>query len=366
MPRWGTRAGFSIGVLITGLTVNNISALQITRNVSGMGTGGISISCLTFSVPVNDIIETQKRRAPAVIVTGIDGLETQWWVDKRTVKNGVMTFTCYDTLAFADGTYFTEADFEQTVLGSLGEINTAAVLDIIKGKLERGNPLEINSGGSASYCKFTADALIGQTVSSVLSVIADCSCSYWCIDNSNTIKLVRYDGYNGGNISAGNDYTAPDIGIPIDVAGINAALDSGEMYDYRSGSGSAETGYIFDVNTHGTMTKEDVDNLGDTVCGTNKYVSGSVEKIITRNVPEPGCRFEDIVINSITANIDCSGIVCSISANDVSGGEIGQSLGEITRQLNNTIQSGEVCGKNVMVTKYQGIVFVEGSDDDGS
>lgn len=357
------RAGFSVGVLMIGITVNNISPLQITRSVSGMGTSGISISCLTFSAPIDDIIETEKRRAPAVVVTGIDGLNTQWWVDKRTVKNGIMTFTCYDTLAFADSTYFTEDDFEQTVLESIGSINTVAVLDIIKRKLERGNPLEINSGGSASYCKFTADALIGQTVSSALSTIADCACGYWCVDNSNTIRLVRYDGYNGGSISAGNDYTAPDIGMPIDVSGINASLDSGEMYNYRSGN--AEMGYIFDVNTHGTMTKEDVDDLGIVVCGENKYRNGSVEKIITQNVPELGCNFQGFVINNVTANIDRSGIICSISANEVSGGEIGQYMGEITRQLNNTVQQGVVMGKNVMMTAYQGIMFVEGDDGSG-
>lgn len=357
------RAGFSVGVLMIGITVNNISPLQITRSVSGMGTSGISISCLTFSAPMDDIIETEKRRAPAVVVTGIDGLNTQWWVDKRTVKNGIMTFTCYDTLAFADSTYFTEDDFEQTVLESIGSINTVAVLDIIKRKLERGDPLEINSGGGASYCRFTADALIGQTVSSVLSAIADCACGYWCVDNSNTIKLVRYDGYNGGSISAGNDYTAPDIGMSIDVAGINASLDSGEMYNYRSGN--AETGYIFDVNTHGTMTKEDVDDLGSTVCGENKYRNGSVEKIITQNMPELGCNFQGIVINNVTANIDCCGIICSISANEVSGGEIGQYMGEITRQLNNTVKQGVIMGKNVMVTAYQGIMFVEGDEGSG-
>lgn len=337
-----------------------------------MGTSGISISCLTFEA--DGVTYTQKQRAPyvAVAITRSDGnliALPQFWVDKRSVKNGIVTFTCYDTLAFADSLYFAEDDFDNTTLKSLGEINTMAVLSVIEKKMQKGNSLSVDNGGMGANCRFDSDALIGQTVSSVLETIASCSCGYWCISNNNTLKLVRFDGYNCNDSITAFDYTAPDIGESMDINGIDATLDSGGRYSYRYNAFG--TGYIIDLNTNGALTSENIDMLGASVCGEDKYTYWSVEKAFLDYVPELGASLVDfgstdkqLIVNNITATIDSTGVTCALSANEVSGGEIGQSMGEITRRLANTIQSGEVCGDNVMMTKYQGLVFVEGGSNE--
>ena len=330
-----------------------------------MGTSGISISSLTFSA--EGATFKNKQRAPnvSVYVTDHGGNIMplpQYWVDKRSVKNGIITFTCYDTLAFADSLYFTEDDFEE----SPENIDTMAVLGIIHDKLQKGESFAIDSGGSAGNCRFDVDALIGQTVSSVLQTIAECACGYWCIDNSNTLKLVRYDGYNCESYINTNDYTSPDIGETLDIEGIDASLDSGKRYSYRHNVGGA--GYIINVNTNGTLTAANIDSLGETICGVDKYTYWSVATAFVNNVPDLGSTFnyygdKHLIVNSISATIDCTGVTCSLAANEVSGGEIGQSMGEITRKLENAVQSGEVCGNNVLITKYQGIQFIEEGDE---
>ena len=329
-----------------------------------MGTSGISISCLTFSAPMDSVVYVERIRAPAVIVTGTSADLPQYWVDRRSVKNGIVEFTCYDTLAFADSMYFTEDDFDETVLKSFEEISTEAVLTVIESKLQIGNKLIIDSGGGGSACMFKSSALIGQTVSSALQTIAACACGFWCISNGNILKLIRYDGYNCSDIITTSDYTLPDIGASMDIGGIDASLDSGKHYSYRSSDVAA--GYIIDINTGGTLTKSDIDSLGALVCGEEKYTYWSVDKAFMDYVPDLGAKFsydgKQLVVNSISAEIDCSGVSCSLSANEVSGGEIGQSMGEITRKLENALQSGEVCN-NVLITKYQGVQFIEEDDE---
>ena len=334
-----------------------------------MGTSGISISSLTFSA--EGTIFENKQRAPYVAVTAVDRAGNilqlpQYWVDKRSIRNGIITFTCYDTLAFADSLYFTEDDFDDTTLSTLGEIDTLAVLHVVQDKMQIGNTLTVDSGGMAYNCRFDADALIGQTVSSVLQVIAECACGYWCIDNSNTLKLIRHDGYNCDGHVITDDYAAPDIGETMDIEGIDATLESGRRYSYRQDVGGA--GYIININTNGTLTAANIDSLGETVCGEDKYTYWSVSKAFVDHVPDLGSTFsyygdKNLIINSVSAEIDCTGITCSLAANEVSGGEIGQSMGEITRKLENALQSGEVCN-NVLITKYQGIQFIAEEDDD--
>lgn len=348
--------------------LGEVTSLKISRSVSGMGTSGISISSLTFSA--EGTIFKDKQRAPYVAVSAVNSEGNilqlpQYWVDKRSIRNGVITFTCYDTLAFADSLYFEEDDFDGTTLSALGEIDTMAVLGAVQKKMQKGNPLTVDGGGMAYNCRFDAGALIGQTVSSVLQVIAECACGYWCIDNSNTLKLIRYDGYNCDGYVITDDYTAPDIGETMDIEGIDATLESSRRYSYRQDVGGA--GYIISINTNGTLTAKNIDSLGETVCGEDKYTYWNVEKAFVDHVPDLGSKFsyygdKNLVINNVSAEIDCTGVTCSLAANEVSGGEIGQSMGEITRKLENALQSGEVCN-NVLITKYQGIQFVEEEDE---
>ena len=362
-----TAAVFSIAVSIEGGLLGEVTSLKLSRSVSGMGTGGISISSLTFST--DSVVYTEKMRAPFVsaVIKWNDERDVplpQFWVDKRSIKNGIITFTCYDTLAFADSLYFTEEDFEDTVLKSHGEINAPAVLSVVEKKMQRGDPLTVDSGGMGASCIFKSEALIGQSVSSVLRTIADCSGGYWCIKNYNTLKLIRFTGYNCSDSIDTNDYSLPDIGESMDIDGIDATLDNGKRYSSRSSSGG--TGYIIDISTNGTLTEENIETLSSEVCGEGKYTYWNVEKAALKYVPDLGAAFvingNSLITNNISAVIDSTGIICSLGANEVSGGEIGRSMGEITRKLDNTIQSGEECGNNMMITKYQGIMFIEEGD----
>ena len=81
--------------------------------MNGIGTSGIVVSELSFSVPRTAYAEsTVSDMAPAVTFTvtgsGVTVTAPTFYVDCRTPSGGVIDFVCYDRLAFADGITLTE------------------------------------------------------------------------------------------------------------------------------------------------------------------------------------------------------------------------------------------------------------------
>lgn len=343
-----------------------------------MGTEGISIASLTFSVPASAVVRDTSMVPASPVVVSIVNNDTggeyrlpTFYVDKRSIKKGICTFTCYDRLAFADSLTYTPEDFAPEGGGET-PVNIGAMELVQKAcdKLSITNNCAFDSLGN-----FNVDSVIGQTVGQVLSDISALYMGVFFIDNVGSLQFTVFNsGFNaldgepyGGHF---NDCTSPDIGDDIVIGCINVTDGEGKAYSVEADSGTA----VLNVNTRAVFTDaKEVENYYKRLLQGKKYTYMNVDRVMLDGVPalDAVCTFADVnaafAVNSIRCTVNSDGFYGAVGCNDYSVGEIGAYMGAITRQLNKTLKTGDRYGpdKHALHTAYQGTIWLDSSDYGG-
>lgn len=328
-----------------------------------MGTSGVCTTSLTFSVPKENYIPIVSKKAPEVTVTITypnDSTVTvpRFWVDSRVIKNGAITFTCYDRMAFADGTYFTEKDVE-TIPESTTKLSVTSVMHMIANKMG----IEYSKGISESCIrKIPVDTIPGSTCAQLLENISAVECGFFQITNENKLIFTRFGSMESIPIAV-SDYTEPDIGDTLTVGEIVVTGDSGKVYTRTENADNM----TINISGGSLVNNKTTTALYESIIGQT-YTYGSIEKAVIEYIPLINSPFihqnNSLLINNISISVSSAGMIASLSSNQAGGNEIGQYMGRITRELEKTIKSGSVIGNNFLVTKYQGIICIDSADLD--
>jgi len=369
---------FSIIISVEDCTIGtNYSDINITRTIGGIGTSGLVTASLSFKIPREDYaVFRPAKRAPSAIImivpqNGNVIPAPTFYVDSRMCSSGKYQFTCYDRMAFADGIYFTENDLENVpeIAAAMAredhEIAPLALVNVIARKMHI-----TFSGGLDVGCikNIGAESLPGTSCADWLEKLAAVQCGFFYINNSDELEFAHFNE-ECGIIDITNDYTAPDIGDTLRISELVVSGDSGKRYEfiYEDDPG----GMLLNVNGGSLTDSTAAGNLAHIILGTT-YTYWSVGKALINNIPlvNSSCSLfsgaengipVNCIANNISLSIGKSGIIASLSANSAGGGEIGQVMGKITRQLENAIKSGDKIGKHQVFTRYQGMYW---EDDD--
>lgn len=328
-----------------------------------MGTSGIVTTELRFSARGVRYGTSNHVKAPKVMVTvknektGISLELPDFWLDTHTVHNDRIDFVCYDRMAFADCTKFTEKDIE---LFSSDTAEAQEIVNLI------GQKLNVPVAGFTDTArKIDIEALPGTSCSQWLQSISAVNCGFFYISNSNELKFSTFCGFTDSiRLDAEKDaYTAPDMGETVDVNGFIVYGDGGKIYDHSLGAD-----YILEINGGSLVNERTAEKLEHIIEGA-KYTYGTIDKAIITMLPHVNALWKDssaekpFLINNISATVSSYGIIASLSANQAGVGEIGQYMGQISRQVEAAIKSGERINKNCMITKYQGTIWLDEDDD---
>ena len=357
-------AVFNIAVTVGGYVLTDVSELDVTRSVSGMGVGSLVTTCLTFKATGR--ISSAGSWASAVGLSFSDsqgnvisaaslGLPT-FYVDTRVLHNGYTEFTCSDCMAFFGAAKLTADD----LTGISGDTITAdALIGIIGNKVGYSAGIQTQTTVTKPI---DIESVIGSNCQQWLAAAAECNCGFFYVTTSNAV-VFRYYFDNGGQVGL-IDYSAPDIGDTIAPDGLIVNGDSGKVYDFSGVSGHNP----LTINGNSMMNKTGATALNGLLNNSDlDYTYFKIDNCSLSSVPFCGDYFthdgETYRVNNISCKITSAGISGSISANQATIGEIGAYCGMVSRQLDRAIKNGEKVNNNVLHTKYQGTIYLD--DDSG-
>ena len=211
------------------------------------------------------------------------------------------------------------------------------------------------------------ESLPGTTCSQWLQSISAVNCGFFYISNDNQLQFCTFhhpvfDVRIDMQLDA---YTAPDIGETVKVDGFVIYGDGGKVYDHSS----MGSNYVIEINGGSLVNSKTPEKLSK-ILENATYTYGSIDKAIITSIPHVNAAWsknmgdKQMLINNISATISSCGIIASLSANQSGVGEIGAYMGQISRQVESAIKSGERINKNCMITKYQGTIWLDDDEDD--
>lgn len=372
---------FSIIINVSDCVIGtNYSDINIMRTCGGIGTSGLVTASLSFAVPKEDYgVFRPATRAPrtTIIMTPTESNTTipapTFYVDSRVVSGGKVKFTCYDRMAFADSIYFMEDDLEDVpeLAAAMAQQDHKITALVLVTVIARKMNITFSGGLEVGCIKdIDVEALPGTSCADWLDKLAAVQCGFFYINNSDQLEFARFNE-ECGRVSMTQDYTKPDIGDTLIISELIVSGDSGRRYEHTYDEDPG--GLVINVSGGSLVDSTTSENLARSILGTT-YTYWSVEKAIIWNVPLVnsycnlyGSTDDDIPVNCLANNISLSissaGIIASLSANSAGGGEIGQAMGKITRQLENTIKANEKIGKHLVIPRYQ-LPYYEDDDDE--
>lgn len=337
--------------------MGQFSEIKLTRACDGIGLSGICTSQITFSVPQTVFTELTDTRAAPVIFSVHDSksdksiVSPTFYVNSRTCKNGVITFTCLDRMAFADAVSFTAEDFSDDA----EYIRAAEIIKLCADKLKLSEDKSGAHGGMWTF-DIPIENVIGKTVSQLLTEVSAVIGGYFYISNDNGLRFNAFGTWSPSYISV-NDNTAVDVQLPCNITGYELTDSSGNRYMYGDDSGMVAA-------ASAPYASQDIaDAVGAYITTPDKYTAAVCDMCILGALPELGGKISfgggyNIIAHNIDITISGEGIYGSISAPEYSEGEIAAYMGRITRQLEQTVKVGDIIGNNMLITRYQGIQFV--------
>ncbi len=243
----------------------------------------------------------------------------------------------------------------------LTDINVEEIVNLI------GQKLNVPVAGFTDTArKIDIEALPGTSCSQWLQSISAVNCGFFYISNTNELKFTVFRNFTDSiSLDAEKDaYTKPDMGETVNVEGFIIYGDGGRVYDHSLGAD-----YILEINGGSLVNERTAEKLEHIIEGA-KYTYGTIDKAIITMLPHVNALWKDssaekpFLINNISATISSCGIIASLSANQAGVGEIGQYMGQISRQVEAAIKSGERINKNCMITKYQGTIWLDDEEDE--
>lgn len=329
-----------------------------------MGTSGIVTGRMTFSMPYSDYLPRIPDPASKVTLTlrsqeTDDEIVTEWYVDGRTIDGDKVNFVCYDRMAFADDL---KADFEFAE-------GTEYVLisDLIRLTAQKMSLSGVeNFSADGLGIKFPVTSIETRSCADILNDLSQIMCCYFCISNAGKLRAVGVGGSDLLGFST-NDNTEVKNVVPYTINCCELTDSAGKV---RS-AGTSTSGTDTIQNSCGNISRDELFLQAQSQLN-RKYVSWKVEKASVGKIIELGSSArlggysgnENLIVNNVTMKINSCGIFASMGADALSGGEIGKYMGSLTRLAESAVKSGDKLGKHMVVTRYQGIIWVDDDEEE--
>lgn len=350
----------------------DVSDITITRTVSGMGTNGTVTSQLVFSIPYSVYMTLQPAAAAEVMLritrtengqeSDITSPKSKWYIDGRTIDGGKVTFTCYDRMAFKDSIKLNEQFAAGTEFITIGSL-----LPVIQRQMGLSG---INIPGViGTEIKFPVTSIETRSCGDILSDISNILCCYFFIDSENRLCAVSV----GDSISSDTitDYTDLKNVFRYEIKCCELTDSAGKVYSAGTGTSGVDTIQNSCGNISGIeLTKQAQEQVDRSQIDRKAYTAWKIEKAVVSRLIDPGTLIlpygndseNTLIANNISLKINSCGIIASLGAESISGGEIGKYMGRLSRAAENAIKSGDRLGKHLLVTRYQEPVWVDGED----
>lgn len=174
------------------MPLDDFGDIRISRQISGVGLSGISVTSLSFKT--SDDISIVSEAAPAVL-GGIGNLPT-FYVNQRTYSDGIWTVECLDRCAFLDKKIDTS---NWTVTD--GKYQTSAIAGGLISECGFGSA--VLPSGMQTY--INKECVDGQTYQTILNEISQAYCGFFRSPSINALDFVPYDQTTSGETIS--DYT---------------------------------------------------------------------------------------------------------------------------------------------------------------
>ncbi|MGN1088966.1 MAG: hypothetical protein ACI4Q6_01075, partial [Huintestinicola sp.] len=196
---------------IDGKNIEDFSDVSVIREISGIGTSGISISQLTFSVP-DGIIAS---RAAQVTFSGTGFSLPVYYVSQRSSSNGKTTFTCLDRLAFADETItLSEPTGKEPIINS----DTVSTSELLNRCVSVCGFVGYSCSIPPWLTSMKKTSVEGTSYSQLLDKLANVLCGCWYVDDYNYLVFLPF-AVSHGAIEV-TEHTALNRGINYQVKGL--------------------------------------------------------------------------------------------------------------------------------------------------
>lgn len=332
--------------------IKEFSGVTITRSISGLGIDGVSIAQLSFSCPETAVESVP--RAAKVQVLGCDGLPA-FYINSRSLKNGVYSFTCLDTLAKAGATI----DTSRIHFLSNGKILTSNLLAFI------AQELGVEYVESPSNCPMYVgrSSVENSTIEAFLEELSKVCVGFWYC-TGNIVSFAQY-----GNPPAEmnvDEYTAIETGLPWICKGVRV-INGNDKWEIGNLDYAYDTLEIksdmADASTAGAIGIAVIDYRFDAI---------TVEKAIAPDntlpiCPSCICRFltsngerKAYPITAFKASITREGIMMSMNSAPVGGNEI-TSKTKLISELESKIRANTRYGA-VKISNGSGLGLISNSE----
>lgn len=351
------RAGFSLPYTLTigGRLFNpdKIASISISKNISGIGLGGIVTSQLSATVYADYTFNADD----AVIVGGFDGLPT-FHIDSQNRNENTVSITAYDRCRKLS------LPFDYSGLKDGDKVD------------DSGDPVYLTvassqlAGAIANQCGFadatgTGELLTGSisgsgykdmTCNSIIENMAAASGCYVYCDSENKLHFSRIGvGTSGCTATKHSEIiTYPEHRFTRLIA----SGDKSKNYDI--GSGTATN--IIEISSQ-YITDSVVQALAARLFenGGYTYSPVSFNAILTGNVDVYGAVIvgnDSYTVTNISINLCADGAVATLSAPEISESANAYS-NLLTRQIKSRVAENCQYGSNI-IDKDDGLVYVSG------
>lgn len=281
-----------------------------------------------------------------------------WYIDGRNIDGGKVTFTCYDRIAFKDDI---KADFTFTEGTEYIQAGDLIGMISVRMGLSGWEPCGI----SGTEIHYPVTSIETRSCGDILSDLSNILCCYFCIDNGNTLCAVGIGA--DYRICTITDYTELKGVIPYTIKCCELTDSAGNVCSAGIDASGTET----IQNSCGNISKEELTEQAEKQINKT-YTAWTIEKAAVGQVLELGTKvfpYENkddntLIANNISLKINSCGIIASIGAAAISGGEIGKYMGRLSRLAENAVKTGDRLGKHLLVTRYQGLLWIDGDEDD--
>ena len=341
---------FSLSITVGGVSLAYFTDVTVKRSQDGFGFGGLVTTQLSFSTTKSAWEAVGTYAMAKVIVSGVSGLPSSFFIDNRTASDGKVTVTALDRMAFTD------TAFPYDSLGGTSEkVQLSSVLQLICSTcgFDGYSFNDINGIYQSYYLRSKCE---GISCSEILTDIAKNEIGSWCvIDN----ELVLYYFRNGAGSVSVEKHTAVNAGLDYTIAGVRYTDNEGNSYDVGN------TAYSY--NTIQVESEYATAQAAAAAYGrcNGTYPVISVSKAFIDNSVVPAVPYyvafkqteERYYIHSVTAKIGAFGVICEFSTNNPLTSEIGMR-GKLTRAVAGKVSLNSKMGCQ-KITPYQGTVYVD-------
>lgn len=355
---------FSLSVLFNDGTslvwsTDKVVSPTIRRGVNGMGMSGVVQSCLTFGIPVEYMQDIERRAATVGLSIYKDGYLVgipQFYVDSRQLNDGIVNFTCYDRLAFADGYNITERDAEGI---TADYIDCDVAVGMIAQKLNISCDSMVFPSG-----KISRTAFVGRSFSQILTDISTANFGVFCVDMKDGADCLKFVPFYGALTNLehiiSDNYSEVKLSDPIRYGGYILTDSNKDEYTYNADS----VDYVITVGADFYQPLTVASNLQNVISGY-EYQPFTIDKaevsglLSINQIISVGDKMYKV--NNIEFTADSSGMYARLMCNAATLNEIAPYCSRMQRAIDEAIKLGTGYGKNkeMRLTPYQGIIYVD-------